>query len=124
LETFRNLRLLVRRFELDRSISQVERASEYLFNWQTGEGDFRGFIGDQYTPYYTGALMANLILAGYGEDPRIAQGFEWLLSMRQDDGGWTVPLLTHKLDRETRYRVTSGPWETYKPIRSMPFSHN
>jgi hypothetical protein len=123
-ETYRNLRVLVRRYELTKKLNQIEKVSQYLFSWQTSEGDFRGFIGDQYAPYYTGETMAILILAGYTEDPRILKGFKWLLSVRQDDGGWTIPILTHKLNRETGYRATSEPWETYQPVRSMPFSHN
>ena len=123
-ETFKTLRLLVRRHQLTRQHEAVTRASEYMFGWQTLGGDFRGFIGDQYATYYTGETMAILILSGYGDDPRIRRGFQWLLSMRQMDGGWTVPLITRRLDRATRIRATAGPWETFEPDRSKPFSHN
>ncbi len=68
--------------------------------------------------------MALLIQAGYADDPRIEKGFQWLLSMRQDDQGWTIPLITHKLDRETQYRLTSEYAEPLEPDRSKPFSHN
>jgi hypothetical protein len=95
-----------------------------MFRWQSPKGDFRGFIGDQYATYYTGETMSVLILCGYSDDPRIHKGFQWLLSMRQDDGGWTVPLITHRLDRVTMLRATGGPWETLEPDRSQPFSHN
>jgi hypothetical protein len=124
LETFKALRTLVRRYQFTRDYEAVARAAEYLFGWQTGSGDFRGFIGDQYATYYTGETMAVLILCGYGDDPRIHRGFKWLLSMRQGDGGWTVPILTHRFDRATWYRVTAEPWETIEPDRSKPFSHN
>jgi len=124
LETFKALRTLVRRYQLTQGHEAAARAAEYLFGWQTQGGDFRGFIGDQYATYYTGETMAVLVLCGYGEDPRIHRGFRWLLSMRQDDGGWTIPLLTHRLDRITGLRATSGPWETLEPDRSKPFSHN
>lgn len=49
---------------------------------------------------------------------------QWLLSMRQDDLGWTVPLLTHKLDRATQYHQTNEYAEPIEPDRSKPFSHN
>lgn len=123
-ETFKALRGLVRRYQLTRDHEAVARASEYMFGWQTLEGDFRGFIGDQYATYYTGETMAVLILGGYADDPRIRRGFQWLLSVRQGDGGWTIPILTHRLDRATGYRATAGPWETLEPDRSKPFSHN
>ncbi|HUV35171.1 MAG TPA: prenyltransferase/squalene oxidase repeat-containing protein [Candidatus Desulfaltia sp.] len=123
-ETFKALRGLVRRYQLTRDHEAVARASEYMFGWQTLDGDFRGFIGDQYATYYTGETMAVLILCGYADDPRIRRGFQWLLSMRQGDGGWTIPILTHRLDRATGYRATAGPWETIEPDRSKPFSHN
>ena len=124
LETFKALRVLVRQYQFTRNHEAVARAAEYLFGWQTPDGDFRGFIGDQYATYYTGETMAVLILCGYGDDPRIHRGFKWLLSMRQGDGGWTVPILTHRFDRATWYRVTAEPWETIEPDRSKPFSHN
>jgi hypothetical protein len=81
-------------------------------------------IANQYATYYTGAIMAHLIKAGYLDDPRVERGFQWLLSMRQDDGGWTVPLLTHSLDRETQHRLTSQHADPVEPVRSKPFSHN
>lgn len=124
LETFKQFRLLVERYELTREHPAGEKASEFLFSCQTDDGDFRGMIANQYATYYTGAIMAHLIRAGYGDDPRIERGFRWLLSMRQDDGGWTVPLLTHSLDRETQHRLTSQHADPLEPVRSKPFSHN
>jgi hypothetical protein len=44
--------------------------------------------------------------------------------MRQADQGWTIPLLTHKFDRATQYRLTSEYAEPVEPDRSRPFSHN
>jgi len=68
--------------------------------------------------------MSLLIQAGYTDDPRIEHGFRWLLDMRQDDQGWTIPLITHKLDRATQYRLTSEYAAPLEPDRSKPFSHN
>jgi hypothetical protein len=89
-ETFRLLQTLVYQYEFDKSHPAVENGCEYLFSRQTDEGDFRGFIGNQYAPYYTGIVMALLIKAGYADDPRIEKGFQWLLSVRQNDGGWVI----------------------------------
>jgi len=124
LETFKAFRTLVRLYRLTRDHEAAARAAEYLFGWQALGGDFRGFIGDQYATYYTGEIIALLVLCGYGDDPRIHRGFSWLLSMRQDDGGWTIPMLTHRLDRSTWLRAVSEPWETLEPDRSKPSSHN
>jgi hypothetical protein len=38
--------------------------------------------------------MEILIKAGYDRDPRVTQGFRWLLAARQRDGGWAIPLRT------------------------------
>jgi hypothetical protein len=124
LETFKQFRLLVKRYELTREHPDGEKAAEFLFSCQTDEGDFRGMIGNQYATYYTGAIMAHLIKTGYEDDPRMERGFRWLLSMRQDDGGWTIPLLIHSLDRETQHRLTSQHADPVEPIKSKPFSHN
>ena len=124
LETWKQFRLLVERYEFTREHPTAKKAAEFLFSCQTDDGDIRGFIGNQYATYYTGAVMAILIKAGYEDDPRIEKGFKWLLSMRQDDGGWTVPILTHKLDRETMHRLTSQHAEPVEPDRSKPFSHH
>lgn len=123
-ETWRQFRLVVEQYGLSREHSQVRKAAEYLFSCQTPQGDIRGMLSNQYATYYTGAIMAVLIEAGYADDPRIDRGFQWLLSMRQTDGGWTIPLITHKFDRATQYRLTSEYADPVEPDRSKPFSHN
>jgi hypothetical protein len=124
IETWRYFRYLVEQFGFTRQNPQAASAAEFLFACQTQEGDIRGFLANQYATYYTGAIMALLIQAGYADDPRIEKGFQWLLRMRQNDQGWTIPLITHKLDRETQYRLTSEYAEPLEPDRSKPFSHN
>jgi hypothetical protein len=89
-ETWRQCRLLIDQYEMDRRHPAIENACEFVFSCQTDEGDIRGMLANQYAPYYTGAIMALLIKAGYGDDPRIEEGFQWLLRMRQDDGGWVI----------------------------------
>ena len=81
-------------------------------------------LANQYATYYTGAILALIIQAGYADDPRVEKCFQWLLAMKQNDGGWTIPILTHKLDRATQYRLTSEFAEPLEPDRSKPFSHN
>ena len=124
IETWRHFRFLVEQYGFTREHPQAEKAAEFLFSCQTEEGDIRGFLANQYATYYTGAIMSLLIQTGYEADPRIEKGFRWLLAMRQDDGGWSIPLITHKFDRATQYRLTSQYAEPVPPDRSKPFSHN
>jgi len=122
IETFRVLGQLVEKYALDRRNPAIGRAADYLFSHQTEEGDFRGIYGNQYTPNYTAAIMELLIKAGYGEDPRIGRGFNWLLSTRQSDGGWAIPLRTVGRGSGTLLQALRNP-KTIKPDRSKPFSH-
>jgi hypothetical protein len=124
IETWRQFRILVEKYGFNREHPQACLAAEFLFSCQTSEGDIRGFLANQYATYYTGATMALLIQAGYADDPRIERGFQWLLAMRQDDRGWTIPLITHKFDRATQYRLTSEYADPVEPDRTRPFSHN
>jgi hypothetical protein len=119
LETYRIVGQLVEKFGMARDHSAMRRAAEYLFLHQTDEGDFRGIYGTQYSPNYSAGIMELLIKAGYARDERIAQGFEWLLDVRQRDGGWAIPLRTvgAKLSPMTMNGVTA------QPDRSKPFSH-
>jgi len=124
IETWREFRFLVEQYGVTREQPQARKAAEFLFSCQSKEGDIRGFLANQYATYYTGAVLSLLIQAGYAEDPRIEKGIQWLLSMRQSDGGWTIPILTHKLDRATQNRLTSRYAEPLQPDRSKPFSHH
>jgi|GEM_PF-118674 len=119
LETFRRMGQLIEVFGLDRSHPALERAAEYLFGCQTSEGDFRGIYGRQYATTYTGAIAELLVKAGYAEDPRLEKCFEWLLYMRQEDGGWAIPLRTVGLE----LRHSMGKGRVAEPDRSKPFSH-
>jgi len=123
-ETWRWLRILVEQYGFARSHPAAERAAEFIFSCQTEEGDFRGILANQYATYYSGAILGLLVQVGYGDDPRAERAFQWLLSMRQADGGWSIPMITHKLDRETQYRLSSEYAEPIQLDRSKPFSHN
>lgn len=122
--TFKQFRTLVEWYGFTCSSDPIAAAAEYLVTFQTDRGDFRGFIGNQYAPYYTGYMLALLIKAGFTAERRIDEGMQWLLAMRQDDGGWTVPVLTHRFDRETLYRLTATNVAPVEPDRTQPFSHN
>jgi hypothetical protein len=124
-ETWKQIRFLVDRYERTREDPAVARASEFLLSFQTGEGDIRGMLANQHAMYYTGAMLGILIRAGYADDPRIERGMRWLLSMRQDDGGWIgSPLLAVKLSRLELARLTTEFAEPVPLDRSRPSSHN
>ena len=124
IETWKQFRFLVEVHGFNREDSSTARAAEFIFSCQTEDGDIRGMLANQYAAYYTGALLSLLIKAGYEDDPRIENGFRWLLSMRQDDLGWSEALITLDLSRATLYRLTSQVAEPVVPDRSRPFSHN
>jgi hypothetical protein len=123
-ETFKHFRILVEKFQFTRDHPSIQKAAEFLFSFQTQDGDIRGFIGNQNATYYTGYVLSLLIKAGYEDDARMEKGMQWLLSMRQNDGGWTIPILTHKFDKDTGYKLTSQYMEPIEPDRAKPFSHN
>jgi hypothetical protein len=123
-ETFKHFRLLVQRYQMDNTLEPLAKAAEYLFSFQTDSGDIRGMIGNQYATYYTGLILALLIRAGYQEDHRVDRGLQWLLSRRQDDGGWTIPLLTGNFSQSAINHLTGRFAEPFEGDRSRPFSHN
>ena len=123
LETFKIFRILVEKYRFTKDHPSISKAAGFLLTFQTEDGDIRGFIGNQYATYYTGYLISLLIKAGYEGDSRVEKGLKWLLSMRQNDGGWTVPFLTRDYDRETWIRLTSTFMAPLEPDRSQPFSH-
>lgn len=118
LETYRNLGVLVEMYGFNQAHPAISQAAEFLFRFQTDEGDFRGIYGTQYTPNYSAGIMELLIKAGYGDDPRIHKGFDWLLEIRQFNDGWTIPVQTVGvgLNRE------SLSADLVEPDRSKPSS--
>lgn len=119
LETFRQLRILVDKYAFNRSHPCLQKAVEYIFSCQTVEGDIRGILSNQYMPYYMGAILSLVIKAGYGDEERTIKGLNWLLSMRQLDGAWFIPLQAYKITYLNE--VALKP-----PIaldRSLPSSH-
>lgn len=123
-DTWRQVNHLVYHYGFNRSYLGLEKAIEFLFTCQTEAGDLRGILANQYATYHTGVILATIIDAGYKDDPRVEKCFQWLLSMRQDDGGWSIPMITHKFDRETQYKLSSEFLPPVEPDRTKPFSHN
>ena len=119
LETYRILGQLVEKYGLNNQHPEVKRAAEYLFRCQTKEGDFRGIYGNQYSPNYTAAIMELLIKAGYEDDNRIISGFRWLLAIRQEDGGWAIPLRTFNV----KFNEDLMTADTIQPDLTKPSSH-
>ena len=126
IETWKNFRFLVEKYQMNRTHPSIKKAAEYILSCQKEEGDIRGFIANQYAIYYTGALMSLLIQAGYHDDPRIEKGFEWLISMKQDDGGWLGSnLMSLELSHKEILKLTSQDVPTKKEHdKSRPSSHN
>jgi hypothetical protein len=122
LETFRELGILVEKFGFTRQHASIERAAGYLLSFQTDSGDLRGIYGNQYAPTYVGAILEVLIKAGYVNDPPIAKALAWLLAMRQNDGGWAIPVRTVGVPFPEFVDVERHP-EPLAPDRSKPSSH-
>ena len=120
LETYRNLGVLVEMYGFDREHPALQKAAEYVLSCQTVEGDIRGIIGNQYMPYYHGAILELLIKARYQDDARVLAGLNWLLSMRQADGGWIVPTQAIPSSQRTPQFWSGDP---VKPERSRPHAH-
>jgi hypothetical protein len=124
-ETWRQLRYLIDQYQMDRSHPAIQRAAEYLFSCQSGEGDIRGILANQYAPYYTGAILYLLIKAGYTDDPRVEKGIRWLLRMRQDDGGWMIgsPGMAHRTWKEVLILTSEWNDEPERDFdKTLPFS--
>ena len=119
LETYRSLRLLVEKYGYHLDHPTIKNAAEYVFSCQTDEGDIRGILGNQYMPYYHGAILELLIKAGYTKDERVEKGLLWLLSMRQDDGGWLIPAQLVPHGKNSQFWLNP----VLPPDRSRPHAH-
>jgi hypothetical protein len=119
IETWRNIRVLIEMFGCDKRHLAIQKAAEYFFTCQTEEGDIRGILSNQYMPYYMGAILELLIKAGYEKDTRVLKGMNWLLEMRQNDGGWIIPMNMFKM-QEYYSLCHKAP---IPPEKERPFSH-
>jgi hypothetical protein len=116
-QTYKTLAELVEFYGLSKKHTAMNKAAEYLFSFQTKEGEFRGIYGNQYSPNYSASITEFLIKAGY-TGVRIEKSLDWLLTIRQDDGGWTIPFRTRNRELEALNEK-----ETIEPDKTKPFSH-
>ncbi len=56
---------LVEFYGLNKGHDAIRKAAEYLFSYQTEEGEFRGMYGNQYSPNYSASITEFLIKAAY-----------------------------------------------------------
>jgi hypothetical protein len=108
---------LVDFYGLNKKHESIQKAADYFFSFQTKEGEFRGIYGDQYSPNYSASITEFLIKAGYN-DKRIKKSLDWLLKMRQDDGGWAIPFRTRNENLGALKKK-----KTIEPDKTKPFSH-
>jgi hypothetical protein len=75
---------------------QLEKIADYILSSQAGDGGIADLTVSD-TPkgraklvalHFHGWAIAALCRAGFEGDPRVEKGFQFLLSLRQDDGGW------------------------------------
>ncbi len=122
IETFRQLAILIEQYGFTREHPAIARAAEFLLSFQTSEGDIRGIYGNQYATTYVGGIVELLVKAGYGGDPRVVRAFNWLLAVRQTDGGWAIPMRTLGHQYRDFLDIERHP-EPLAPDTSKPFSH-
>ncbi len=95
LETFRQVGILVEEFAMTRAHPAIEAAAEFLFSFQTGEGDFFEASTATSTRPPTSGPSRNCSSKPDTRRTRASHTrFLGMLSMRQNDGGWTIPMRT------------------------------
>lgn len=119
LQTYRTLGDLVEKYSFDGRHPAVIKAVDFIFSSQSEEGDIRGIYGPMYSPNYTAGMMEIAIKAGFSDDTRVTKAMDWLFGMRQDDGGWAIPLRTAGI----RYNDALSMDRPIEPVRSGPLSH-
>ncbi len=79
----------------------IARAAEYIFSQQQRDGswplgnykaDSEGGEGYDMMSLQTSLPLRGLVEAGYAEDPRSEQAYEWLLEQQLPDGAWPTGL--------------------------------
>lgn len=116
-QTYKTVAELVEFYGFTNKHDSVKNAANFLFSFQTPKGEFRGMYGNQYSPNYSASITEFLIKAGYTGN-RIKRSLQWLLEMRQDDGGWAIPLRTRNEKLDALHKK-----DTIEPDKTKPFSH-
>jgi hypothetical protein len=123
LGTYQALLPLVAKYRLDRAHPALTRAADFLLGFHAPAGDLRGIYGSQYSPNYTAAILELLSAAGLADDPRVVRGLDWLLAMRQADGGWAIPFRTTGGSVARSFSRAMALPDPLEPDRLKPFSH-
>ncbi len=128
---------------MDKTDKRVERACEYIFQFQSDEGGFSSYTFErglkehewqskkgkklpspneyassivfehQYS-CLTGNMAAALIRIGYADDPRVKKALEWLVKIQNKDGGWLCPYWrAHVKDTHGCFYGTICPLEAF-----------
>ncbi len=118
-QTIKTVRRLVVLLEMTIEHPSIEKAINYILGYQSDEGDIRGMYGVQYSPNYSAIAMETIIEAGLVQDARVEKFFNWILSIRQNDGGWAIPMRTKKLS----FAEAMAQPVPVLPSTSKPSSH-
>jgi hypothetical protein len=119
LQTNRTLGDLVEKCAMDKRHPVVRSAVDFIYSSQSDDGDIRGIYGSQYSPNYTASMTEIAIKAGFASDRRVGKALDWLFSVRQDDGGWAIPIRTRKVSFYDSMKLDSP----IQPDKSKRFSH-
>jgi hypothetical protein len=131
----------------DRTDDKVEKACEYIFQFQLADGGFSSFTREKALEQYerqrwkgkelpsasqwtsslifehqysclTGNMAAALIRIGYGEDSRVKRALEWLVKIQNKDGGWLCPYWkAHARDIHGCFYGTICPIEAFSEVK-------
>jgi len=128
---------------IDKTDENVEKACEYIFQYQLDEGGFSSYtskkalkehvvlrekgkklaspnqwitsvVREHQYSCLTGNMVAALIRMGYADDPRVRKALEWLVKIQNKDGGWLCPYWqAHIKDKHGCFYGTICPLEAF-----------
>lgn len=83
--------------------------ARFLIGTQTPAGDYRGAYGEDIpSPNYTGMVADVLFRGGEPYYESAIAGLEWLVDIRQNDGGWAIPGLRSDSKKDPSSHVVTG----------------
>jgi len=122
IETFRILGILVEQYGFTREHPALKNTAESCSSFKQK----KELEGNHRKPIHALLHSSNhgtSHKAGYDKDTRIEAGFHWLLNMRQNDGGWTIPFRTLRGKNSLTLMEAIKKPEPIMPDRANPFSH-